>query len=419
MTILIGIVVVLMALLGVPLFVVIATSALLSFALVDLDSSLFVIEMYRMANMPILISIPLFAFSGYLMAESGSPQRLLRVSRALMGWMPGGLALVALVTCAAFTALTGASGVTIIALGGLLYPALIAERYSDKFSLGLITTSGSRGLLFPPSIPLILYAIVASASVDDMFRGGLVPGILMVALMGVYGVFTGARGRTKRTPFDWKEAGAAIWEAKWELPLPVIVLGSIFSGWLAVSEAAALTAFLVLVVEVGFYRDVKLRDLPGIVRECMVLVGGILIILGSALAYTNYLIDAEVPFQILETMQSHVSGKIMFLLVLNIFLLVVGCMLDIFSALVVVVPLIAPIALEFGIHPVHLGVIFLTNLEIGYSTPPVGLNLFISSFRFKKPIVRLYLAAIPFLIISLLGLILITYFPQLTLWLVE
>ncbi len=419
MTILLGILVVLLAIAGVPLFVVIATSALASFAMVELDSSLVIIEMYRMANMPILISIPLFAFSGYLMAESGSPKRLLRVSRALMGWMPGGLALVALVTCAAFTALTGASGVTIIALGGLLYPALIAERYSERFSLGLITTSGSRGLLFPPSIPLILYAIVASVSVDDMFRGGLVPGILMVALIGVYGVFTGARGRTERTPFNWKEAGEAIWEAKWELPLPVIVLGSIFSGWLAVSEAAALTAFLVLLVEVVLYRDVKLRDLPRIVRECMVLVGGILIILGAALAYTNYLIDAEVPFQILESMQSHVSGKIMFLLVLNIFLLVVGAMLDIFSALVVVVPLIAPIALEYGVNPVHLGVIFLTNLEIGYSTPPVGLNLFISSFRFKKPIVRLYLAALPFLIISILGLILITYFPQLTLWLVE
>ncbi len=419
MTILIGIVVVLLAIAGVPLFVVIATSALLSFAMAELDSSLVIIEMYRMANMPILISIPLFAFSGYLMAESGSPQRLLRVSRALMGWMPGGLALVALVTCAAFTALTGASGVTIIALGGLLYPALIAERYGEKFSLGLITTSGSRGLLFPPSIPLILYAIVASASVDDMFRGGLVPGILMVSLIGVYGVIRGARGKTQRTPFTWKEAGAALWEAKWELPLPVIVLGSIFSGWLAVSEAAALTAFLVLLVEVVFYRDVKLKDLPRIVRECMVLVGGILIILGAALAYTNYLIDAEVPFKILESMQSHVTGKIMFLLVLNIFLLIVGSMLDIFSALVVVVPLIAPIALEYGVHPVHLGVIFLTNLEIGYSTPPVGLNLFISSFRFKKPIIRLYLAAIPFLIISLLGLILITYFPQLTLWLVE
>jgi len=419
MTILLGIFVVILAISGVPLFVVIATSALASFALVELDSSLVIIEMYRMANMPILISIPLFAFSGYLMAESGSPQRLLRVSRALMGWMPGGLALVALITCAAFTALTGASGVTIIALGGLLYPALIADRYSERFSLGLITTSGSRGLLFPPSIPLILYAIVASASVDDMFRGGLVPGILMVSLIGVYGVITGARGRTVRTPFTWKEAGAAIWEAKWELPLPVIVLGSIFGGWLAVSEAAALTAFLVLLVEVVLYRDVKLRDLPRIIRECMVLVGGILIILGAALAYTNYLIDAEVPFLILESMQSHISGKIMFLLVLNIFLLIVGSMLDIFSALVVVVPLIAPIALEYGIHPVHLGVIFLTNLEIGYSTPPVGLNLFISSFRFKKPIVRLYLAAIPFLIISLLGLILITYFPQLTLWLVE
>jgi C4-dicarboxylate transporter DctM subunit len=419
MTILLGIIVVLLAIAGVPLFVVIATSALASFTLAELDSQLVIIEMYRMANMPILISIPLFAFSGYLMAESGSPQRLLRVSRALMGWMPGGLALVALITCAAFTALTGASGVTIIALGGLLYPALIAERYSERFSLGLITTSGSRGLLFPPSIPLILYAIVASVSVDDMFRGGLVPGILMVSLIGVYGVITGARGRTERTPFNWKEAGAALWEAKWELPLPVIVLGSIFSGWLAVSEAAALTAFLVLLVEVVLYRDVKLRDMPRIFRECMVLVGGILIILGAALAYTNYLIDAEVPFQILETMQSHVSGKIMFLLVLNIFLLIVGAMLDIFSALVVVVPLIAPIALEYGVNPVHLGVIFLTNLEIGYSTPPVGLNLFISSFRFKKPIVRLYIAALPFLIISILGLILITYFPQLTLWLVE
>ena len=414
-----SIVTVALALLGTPLFIIISASALLSFHLVGYDSSIVTIEMYRMANTPMLIAIPLFAFSGYILAESGAPNRLVRLSQALLGWLPGGLAIVALLACTLFTAFTGASGVTIIALGGLLFPALLSGKYSEKFSLGLLTTSGSLGLLLLPSLPLILYGVVTKTDIDQLFRGGIVPCILLVFLLSLFSVYKGLEAVVPSSRISLREVTGAIWAAKWELPLPIVVLIGIYRGYIAISEAAAITAFCVIVVEVGIYREVMLRDLPRIMQKSIVLVGGILIILGAALAFTNYLIDAEVPMKILNLLKTHIASKLVFLIMLNIFLLLVGCMIDIFSALFVVVPLITPIAQAYGIHPVHLGIIFLTNLGIGYSTPPVGMNLFIASFRFERPVLKLYMASLPFLAILLFALMIITYVPSLSLFLVK
>jgi len=403
-----------LAITGTPLFVVIGAIALLSFYGAGIDSSVVIIEMYRLASTPMLIAIPLFAFAGYVLAESDAPKRLVRVSQAFLGWLPGGLAVVVVVACALFTALTGATGVTIIALGGLAFPALMSQKYPENFSLGLITTSGSLGLLLPPSLPLILYGLVSKTSVDLLFRAGLVPGSILVFLLTVYGVGQGWRFGTPITKLSFHEMGQALLESKWEIPLPFVILGGIYAGYFAVSEAATVTVLYVLLVEVVIRREVSLRALIAIIRESMILVGGILIILGIALAYTNYLIDAQVPIKLLALIQSHITSKWLFLVLLNVFLLVVGCMIDIFSALVVVVPLILPLAQAYGIDPVHLGIIFLVNLGIGYSTPPVGVNLFIASYRFGRPVLRLYLASLPFLAILLLGLIIMTYIPSIS-----
>ncbi len=419
MILLSGIVTIGLALLGTPLFIIISASALLSFYLVGIDSSIVTIEMYRMANTPMLIALPLFAFAGYILAESGAPGRLVKLSKALLGWLPGGLAVVAILACTLFTALTGASGVTIIALGGLLFPALMSEKYPERFSLGLLTTSGSLGLLLPPSLPIILYGVVAKTDIDQLFRAGIVPCILLVLLLSLFSIYKGRQAQTPSSRITLREVTDAIRNAKWELPLPAVVLVGIYSGYIAISEAAAITAFCVIVVEVAVYREVKLRDLPRIMEKSMVMVGGILIILGAALALTNYLIDAEVPMKILNLLKVHITSKLVFLIMLNIFLLLVGCMIDIFSALVVVVPLITPIAQAYGIHPVHLGIIFLINLGIGYSTPPVGMNLFIAGFRFDRPVLRLYMASLPFIVILLMALIIITYAPNLSLFLVK
>jgi C4-dicarboxylate transporter DctM subunit len=404
---------------GTPLFIVIAAGALLSFYFSGIDSSAVIIEMYRLASTPLLEAIPLFAFAGYVLAESNAPKRLVRLSQAFVGWMPGGLAVVVLVACTLFTAFTGASGVTIIALGGLVFPALISQRYPEGFSLGLITTSGALGLLLPPSLPLILYGVISKTSVDKLFIAGILPGSVLVILLMVYSSFRGWKAGTPIVRSSAREMRHAIRDSIWEIPLPFVVIGGIYTGFFAVSDAAAITAFYVLIVEVLVHREVKVKALLSIIKESMVLVGGILIILGMALAYTNYLIDAQVPLKILALIKGHITSKWLFLILLNIFLLVVGCMIDIFSALVVVVPLILPLAEAYGIDPVHLGIIFLTNLGIGYSTPPVGINLFIASYRFGRPILSLYLASLPFLAILLLGLIVITYFPGISLILLK
>lgn len=419
MTFLIGIIL-LLALLGVPLFVVISSIALLGFYSVDIDSAALIVEMYRMTSSSTLIAIPLFTLAGYIMAESKTPIRLVNLSKAFFGWLPGGLAVVTLVACAFFTAFTGASGVTIIALGGILYPILLKERYPEKFSLGLVTSCGGIGLLFPPSLPIIMYGLIAQTNVDKLFVAGVIPGIILILALSLYSIQKGISVKVEKESFSPGRLITSVREAAFEIPLPLIILGGIYGGFFTVSEAAAITAFYVLVVEVFIYKDLHLfRDIPRIIKESMLLVGGILIILGTALGLTNYLIDQQIPMKLLALMKTFVTNKYVFLILLNIFLLIVGCLMDIFSAIIVVVPLIVPIAKDFGVHPIHLGIIFLTNLEIGYLTPPVGINLFISSFRFEKPVLKLFGAVLPFLLIHFPVLLLITYLPILSLKLVE
>ncbi|MBW2465710.1 MAG: TRAP transporter large permease subunit [Deltaproteobacteria bacterium] len=410
-----------LAILGTPLFVVISGLALLSFYSIDIDLSVVIIEMSRLSDTPLLLSLPLFIFAGTMLAESGTPQRLLRLSQVLLGWMPGGLAVVSLLVCALFTAFTGASGVTIFAIGGLLYPALIKDRYSERFSLGLVTSSGSLGLLFPPSLPLILYGVISETRVDQLFLAGILPGMLMLILLVSYSTAKGAKrpqqtSRKKTTP---KEVISGLKDGFWEMPLPIIVLGGIYGGFFVAGEAAAVTALYVLIAEVFIYRDIALSKLPSIMVRSMVLFGGILVVLAASMATTNYLIDQQVPMHLFEFIRQYISSKYTFLLLLNIFLLIVGSMLDIFSALVLVVPLIIPIAEAYGVDLIHLGIIFLTNLQIGYCTPPVGLNLFLASYRFEKSILTLYRATLPFLALLMVTLIIITYFPAISLVLVK
>jgi C4-dicarboxylate transporter DctM subunit len=405
----------LLALLGAPLFVVIATSAMLGFSASDIPLSVVPIEIFGIAEMPILLAIPLFTFAGYVLSESQAPVRLVRLTSALLGWVPGGLAIVSIAACAFFTAFTGASGVTIIALGALLYPALREAGYDERFNLGLVTSAGSLGLLFAPSLPLILYGVVAEVSIDDLFLAGILPGLLMMFVMSAYSLWVNRANRTPLSDFSPAGLGAAVRDAVWEIPLPVVVLGGIYSGYFAVSEAAAVTAVYVVIVEVLILRDIPIRKLPEIMRESMVLVGGILLILGVSLASTNYIIDAQVPEKLVGFANRFVSGPNSFLLLLFLFLLVLGAILDIFSALVLVVPLIIPVAAKYGIDPVHLGIVFLATMQLGYLTPPVGLNLFISSYRFEQSIVRVYLATLPFLLMLLGSVLLITFWPALSL----
>lgn len=405
--------------LGTPLFVLIAALALMSFAGEGVDLTVVFIEMYRLADTPALSAIPLFAFAGFVLAESGAARRLVRISQALLGWLPGGLAVMALAVCALLTAFTGASGMTIVAVGGLLFPALQQARYPESFSLGLLTTAGSLGLLFPPSLPLIVYAIVSETPVDQLFIAGIAPGLLLVVALAGFSVLVGRRVALPSVAGPVLGAWEAVRDGVWELLLPVVVIAGVYSGSVAVSEAAALSALYILVVEMLVHREIRWRQLPGIMRDTMVLVGGIFVILAAAVAYTSYLIDAEIPAGLLELIRDRVDSPLLFLILLNLFLLAVGCMIDMFSALVVVVPLILPVATAYGIHPVHLGIIFLANLEIGYSTPPVGLNLFIASARFERPILSLYRASVPFLLVLLLCLLVITYVPALSLFALE
>lgn len=414
MEILLYIIVFIFALIGGPIYAVMTLVSAIAFYFAEIELSAIAIEVYRIASAPTLLTIPLFTFAGYMMAESKSPMRLLKLAHAALGWLPGGVAIVSLVICAFFTAFTGASGVTIIALGGLLYPMLMKENYDEDFTLGLITTSGSLGLLFPPSLPIILYGIVAKVDIDKLFVAGIIPGFLLIAILSGYSIHKGTS--IKREKFNFEDLKQGIIGARWEIPLPIIVLGGIYSGMITPTEASAICAFYVLIMECFLYKDIDLlKDIPNIIKESMSLVGAILLILCCALGLTNYLVDEEIPLKMLELMRELISNKYVFLLFLNIFLLGVGAMMDIFSAIIVVVPLILPIATDFGIDPIHLAIIFLTNLEIGYITPPVGINLFISSFRFDKSVLHLYKVAIPYLVLMIIALGLITYFPWLSL----
>ena len=419
-----GIVLILaMAALGAPLFAVLMGAAMLGFYSADIDLAIIAIELYRIVDTPLLVALPLFTFSGYLLSESNTSTRLVNLMQSLFGWLPSGLAIVAFVACAIFTALTGASGVTIVALGALLLPALKQAGFADKYSLGLVTTSGSLGLLLVPSVPLILYGVIAqqldvgeSFTIVELFVAGVVPLCLMLSLLILWTLWRHRGGSIPRVPFTGENLRGALWAARWELPLPFVVLGGVFGGIFAISEAAAVTAAYVIVAEVLLYKEVAWRQLSKVAVESMVMVGGILLILGIALAFTNFLVDAEVPQQLLVFINQYIQDPLSFLILLNILLLVLGAMLDIFSALVIMVPLLLPVAVGYGIHPVHLGIIFLANMQIGYFTPPVGMNLFIASYRFKKPLTELYSATLPFFLVLLFALMLITYFPYLSLW---
>ncbi|MDE0322387.1 MAG: TRAP transporter large permease [Candidatus Poribacteria bacterium] len=418
MGLIIGIGLVGFALLGGALFVLLGGASIIGYATAGEPISTILIDFNRLTRNSTILIIPLFTFAGYIIAEGKAPQRLVAFARASVGWLPGGIAVVVLGTCAFFTTFTGASGVTIVALGGLVYP-ILRQTYNEKFSLGLITASGSIGLLFPPSVPLILYAIIAQVSIDRMFLAGILPGLLILGVLSFYCCGWSVIKKTETTPFDGRLFVRTFWEAKWELLLPILILGGYLSGKVTLDEAAALTVIYVCVVEIVIHRSISVRVLPRLVKESTLLVGAILIILGISLGLTNYLITLDVPTTVLDWIQSTTESRVITLIGLNIFLLIVGCLMDIFSAVIIVVPLLLPIAEEFGIDKAHLGIIVLTNLEIGYLTPPVGMNLFISSMKFDRSVLLLYRSVLLFIALLLVALVLVTYVPEFSLWLPE
>ncbi len=406
------------AVLGAPLFVAMGGAALLLFFAGGEDTPVaaILIETRKLIVDPSLPMIPLFTLAGFVLAEGRSSERLLRLFRALFGWMPGGLAIVATLVCAFFTTFTGASGVTILALGGLLLPMLVSAGYGEKFSTGLVTSAGSIGLLFPPSLPVILYAIMARIAIPDLYKAAALPGLLLVIAVAVLGVREARRNLVPRQPFTMREAGLALWAAKWELLLPVVALASLFGGFCGMVEAAAITVVYALGVQVAIHREMgPVKDLPRVLVSSVTLIGAVLVILGVAMGLTNYMVDQEIPQQAAEWTRQHVHSRWAFLLLLNFFLIIVGAMMDIYSAIMVVVPIIIPISRAYGVDPLHLGVIFLANMELGYLTPPVGANLFLASSRFDKPILKVAAASVPFMLAILAAVLILTYVPGLSL----
>ncbi len=411
--------------LGSPLYVTLGGAAVMLFWCEGSTVDALPIDQYSLVTNPTLPTLPLFTLAGYFLAEGGASKRLIKVFSALVGSIKGGTVIMTFLVCAFFTTFTGASGVTILALGGLLLPVLLSAQYSEKKSLGIITSAGALGLLFPPSLPLILYAIIAGdVSIQQMFLGGLIPGIIMLVIMASLGIFQGSKIQQNHKQFDFKEALSSLWEAKWELAVPVIAVGALFSGIFTPVEAASLTALYSFFIETVVYKDLKFKkaepdkkNVSQTMCECGLLIGGVLLILGLALGFTNYLVFAEVPTLAAEWVTAHISSPWLFLLCLNFSLLIVGCLMDVYSAIVVVVPLITPLGIAFNINPIHLGIIFLANLELGFLTPPVGMNLFLSSYRFNKPMTHIMKAVLPMLIAAALSVGLITYIPCLSTWL--
>lgn len=400
---------------GAPVFVAMGGIALLMFFKDGVPISAVSAEVYRLVASPTLPAIPLLTACGYILAEAHASQRLVRFFRALFGWMPGGVAVFVALVCAMFTAFTGGSGITIIALGGLVYPILREAGYPERFSLGLVTAAGSLGLLFPPSLPVILYSVVAGVPADQLFLAGFVPGFLLVLLVVGYGIHVGRKAETGAHDFSWKEAGASAWEAKWELSIPVLIVVLFASGYASMVEASAAACAYTIVIECFILRDLHVvRDLPGVLVRAGALVGAVLMLLSTAMGLTSYLVDAQIPDQLIALVTANIHSPIVFLLILNVLLLVLGSVLEIYSAIVILTPLIAPMGQAFGVDPVHLGVVFLANLELGFLFPPVGLNLFLSSTRFGKPLPSLYRSVLPFLVILGLGVLAITYFPAMT-----
>ncbi len=405
---------------GMPIFTAIGGAALLLFWAEGTPMSAVPGEAYRMSTSPMLPAIPLFTLAGYILAAGGASQRLLRLSTALVGWMPGGLAIVVTLVLAFFTPLTGASGVTILAMGGLLLPMLVKGRYTDRSSVGLVTVSGSIGVLFPPSLPVILYAYYAELDLDRLFIAGIVPGLILVMAVAAWGAWRGVVSGAQRSPFSARELRESLWQAKWEVLLPVVILVGIFGGFATLVEASAITVLYALIIECVVYRELHWRrDIVRVAIESSTLIGGFMIILGVALGLTNYLIIAQVPMHTLAWVQEYIQSPYVFLLTLNLLLIVVGALMDIYSAIIVCVPLIAPMAAAYGINPVHLGIIFLVNMQLGYLMPPMGENLFLSAYRFDRSLVSIYRCTLPYVVIILLVVLLITYVPGLSMWLPE
>jgi len=401
---------------GAPIFIGLGGLAILFFWRDFTPLSAISAETYRIVVSPTLPTIPLFTFAGYMLAESNASTRLVNLFRSAFGWIPGGTPIILVLLCGFFTALTGGSGVTILALGGLFLPILLKEGYTKVFSLGLITVAGSLGLLFPPSLPLIIYGVTAGVSIKAIFLAGIVPGLLRLSMIGGWAIWQGKIQSVKKRSLSFKELKESLWEAKWETMIPVFILFGIFGGYSTLVETAALTAIYIFIVEILIHKDIKWSDIYKITLDCASLIGGVLIILGVAMGLTSYLVDAQVPFHLLEWVKATISSKLLFLLILNIFLLAVGCMMDIFSAIIIVVPLITPLGIYFGIDPVHLAIIFIANLELGFLTPPVGMNLFLSAYRFKEDMPTIYKSTLPFFIVMLISVLIITYIPFLSTW---
>ncbi len=421
--------IILFLLMEAPLFTVVAGLSIVCLYFADFDwqaIQIVLIEMNRLASMPVIIALPLFVCVGCLLTETNSPRRIMNFLQTIVGWLPGGLAIAAICACAFFAALTGASGITIVALGGMLYPMLRENNNNETFTLGLLTTSGSLGLLFPPSLPIILYGVVAQVNISSIFRAALIPGIISIFVLSSYAVFyhffhPDARDKGKRPPpFSWTGLGQTFLKSMWDWPIIIIILIGVYGGFATIAEVAALVLLYVILIECFVIKEIHFfKQLPGIIIESMILSGAVIIILSVALGFTAFLVDEQIPNRILHTLTNITENKFVFLAGLNIFLLLVGCLMDVFSATIIIVPIITPIALTYGVNPIHLCIIFLLNLEIGYSTPPVGMNLFISSLKFQKPITVLYRASLPYLAMLLLLLILVTYVPLLSLWLIE
>jgi tripartite ATP-independent transporter DctM subunit len=412
-----------------PLFTIIAGLSVVCLYCIDHDwwaLQMILIEMNRLASMPVMVALPLFTFVGCLLTETEAPKRIMNFMQALMGWLPGGLAIAALCACAFFTALTGTSGVTIVALGSLLYPILRQRHYNETFTLGLLTTSGSLGLLFPPSLPIILYGVVAQVDITQIFKAALIPGVLLVVVLSLYAFvheyfFSNLRTQPDiQNSLSWEKLKTTFVDGLWDWPIIVIILLGVYGGFVTISEVSVLVLVYVIVVECFMLKEIRFfKQLPGIMVESAMIAGAIIVILGFSLGFTGYLVDEQIPSRILAFLKTLTYNKLVFLAGLNLFLLAVGCMMDIFSAIIIVVPIMVPIALTYGVDPIHLGIIFLVNLEIGYSTPPIGINLFIASLKFQKPVTLLYRASGPYLLLLLGLLILITYIPSISLYLIR
>jgi tripartite ATP-independent transporter DctM subunit len=399
---------------GTPIFVILGGTAFLLFLRAEGALEVLPNEAYTIMTSPLIPAIPLFTLAGYILSESGAGKRLVRLFRALFGWLPGGLALVSILVCAFLTTFTGGSGVTILAVGGLLSFVLIQSRYRRNFSLGLLTSAGSIGLLFPPSLPIIMYGVVGRVNIKELFLGGILPGSLMIAALAVLAVKNALASGVERVPFRTKEVLPALRESFWELLLPVVVLASFFTGFTTLVETSALAVVYILIVEVGIHRDIKISRLYMVFLKAVPIIGGVLIILAMAKGVSFFIVDAQIPLALVEWFQSHIQSKYVFLILLNLVLLLTGCLMDIFSAILIVAPLIIPLGNAYGVHPVHLGIIFLANLELGYLTPPVGINLFLASYRFNEPLLKIYRNILPFLLVLLVAVLLITYVPWLT-----